>query len=602
MNVPSYRRRAWRAVASICASLALLCAWTPAAALPGDSVAQSKSSDSMRTWSGWKFGVEDFGSEPPTGNFTTEYKHWFNGAEPAAWTLRGNPPKPAKEDWTTTDPHTDDLTTTSASGKSTAYSEWKISTYRRGGRYKASYETRSIANANAPDTTAGAKTRARDPWTLNAPSLDPHWPGYPLDPDGHWTVGLESVLLGSLNTKDGTTELGVAYRAAFNSADPRAAHDLLSINITGLGATVTADADLRLFIDGVMKSPAEVALVLDAYLTPTGWFLDPSFDLVNYDSDNPAHRAQVFHLDAVLFLDDDTVQSVTVFTEAYSGALATAAVPEPSTGLMLVAGSMLMIAVVRRRKARGAAGAASPRAAASCRLAAPAAAVALLASASVSAAGPNLITNGSFEANNHFIERAGFPRLDDVNGSAPTGWTRDSSDLAEYMTRMPEYLGVTIYNPADGDFFIGPHDGEWWEQTFATVAGTSYTLTYSSAYGAAWWSSFYYRPGVSPGTVSLTGSTTLFSGALAGTAAAPTGTTLLDSPFVWSQHTATFVADSAFTRLRFAGSSVPDGGYVFVDDVSVRAVSAVPEPGVAWLLLVGAPLLVLARKRSSACI
>jgi hypothetical protein len=186
----------------------------------------------------------------------------------------------------------------------------------------------------------------------------------------------------------------------------------------------------------------------------------------------------------------------------------------------------------------------------------------------------DLVVNGSFEANNFFIERSGVPRVDDVNGSAPTGWTRDSGDLAEYMRSSPTYLGVTIYNTADGEYFIGPHDGEWWQQTLATVPGTQYKLTYSSAYGAVWWSSFYYRPGTAPGLVTLVGNATLFSGPLAGTAAPPTGTTLLDSPFVWSQHTATFTADSTSTTLRFAGSSVVNGGYVFVDAVSV--VAAVP--------------------------
>ena len=184
----------------------------------------------------------------------------------------------------------------------------------------------------------------------------------------------------------------------------------------------------------------------------------------------------------------------------------------------------------------------------------------------------NLLTNGSFEQHEFFIERDGFPRLDDVNGSAPTGWTRDSGTLAEYMTRLPAYLGLTIYNPADGDYFIGPHDGEWWEQTFATIPGASYELTYWSAYGAAWADSFYYRPGSSPGLVTVTGDAPRLSAPLIGTSPAPDGETLLDSPFVWSRHTETFTADSSFSTLRFAGPDVPDGGYIFVDNVSVVAV------------------------------
>ncbi len=206
-----------------------------------------------------------------------------------------------------------------------------------------------------------------------------------------------------------------------------------------------------------------------------------------------------------------------------------------------------------------------------------------------SSSAPAAIINGSFEQNNFFVERAGFPRADDLNGSTPTGWTRDSVDIAEYFTRSPAYLGVTVYNPADGNYFIGVHDGEWWQQVFVTVPGTKYQLTYSSAYGAAWWAaqSSYYRPGGSaPGTVILTGTGTLFSGSLVGTSAAPAGATLLDSPFVWSNHVETFLADSNLTTLRFSGPSVFFGGFIFVDNVAVTAATtSVPEP--ASLVLLG---------------
>lgn len=220
--------------------------------------------------------------------------------------------------------------------------------------------------------------------------------------------------------------------------------------------------------------------------------------------------------------------------------------------------------------------------------------VALAWSTGAAAAPANLLTNGSFEDNPFFIERAEFPRLDDVNGSAPTGWMRDSGTLAEYLSSKPLYRGVTIYNAADGDYFIGPHDGEWWEQTFATVPGQAYQLTYSSANGAVWWSSFYYRPEVSPGTVSVVGSTSLLSAALSGSTPPPTGTTLLDAPFVWTRHSFTFTADAASATLRFGGSAQPDGGYVFIDNASVTAV--VPEPSSASLIVLGLLALGLSRR------
>ena len=222
--------------------------------------------------------------------------------------------------------------------------------------------------------------------------------------------------------------------------------------------------------------------------------------------------------------------------------------------------------------------------------------LASLLSTGTCSAAPNLIANGSFESNSGFVERADFPRVADLSGSAPTGWTRDSIDLAEYFVSSPPYLGATIYNPADGSYFIGAHDGEWWEQTFATVSGTEYTLTYSSAYGAGWWAtaSSYYRPGSVPGTVTLTGNRLLLATGLAGSSLPPTGNTLLNSPFVWSQHTATFVADSSSTTLRFAGSTVPNGGFLFVDNVTV---SAVPELSTESLFIIGLMGLVSVAKR-----
>jgi hypothetical protein len=219
----------------------------------------------------------------------------------------------------------------------------------------------------------------------------------------------------------------------------------------------------------------------------------------------------------------------------------------------------------------------------------------LLACSATSAAGLSLVTNGGFEQNTSFVERPDLPRVADLSGSVPTGWTRDSGDLAEYMTQTPPYAGLTLYNPVEGNYFIGAHDGEWWEQTFATTPGVTYSLTYSSAYGSVWWTNLgsYYRPGVLPGQVTFTGNSLLLAAPWAGTSPAPTGSTLLDMPFVWSRHEQVFVADSNSATLRFAGSTTLDGGFVFVDDV---AIAAIPEPLAAWLLLLGLPLVCVVAK------
>lgn len=197
----------------------------------------------------------------------------------------------------------------------------------------------------------------------------------------------------------------------------------------------------------------------------------------------------------------------------------------------------------------------------------------------------NVLTNGSFEQNAYFIERPLFPRLDDINGSAPTGWVRDAVTSAEYIRNFDPYQGVTIYNVSDGAYAIGMHGGEWWEQSFATVPGTEYEVTFYAAFGAVWYEGTgYFRPGTTPGSVAVTGNAALYSGAYSGTTAAPTGLTLIDSPFVWSSNTFRFTADSIATVLRLSGPSNPNEGYLFVDNASV---TAVPTPSAAALLGLG---------------
>lgn len=220
--------------------------------------------------------------------------------------------------------------------------------------------------------------------------------------------------------------------------------------------------------------------------------------------------------------------------------------------------------------------------------------LAVLACATASAFG-DVLTNGSFEQNAYFNERAFFPRLDDTNGSAPTGWTRDGDTYAEYIRNFELYQGVTIYNVADGAYAIGMHGGEWWEQSFVTVPGTQYEVTFSAAFGSVWYEPVgYFRPGTTPGSVSVTGTNALYSGGYSGTTAAPTGLTLIDSPFVWSSNTFTFTADSASTVIRFSGPSDPNDGYLFVDNASV---TAIPTPSAAAIGGLGLCAFIVRRRR-----
>ncbi len=200
----------------------------------------------------------------------------------------------------------------------------------------------------------------------------------------------------------------------------------------------------------------------------------------------------------------------------------------------------------------------------------------------------NLITNGSFEQNNYFIDRNGYPRLDDVNGSTPTGWTREMGNISEYMVDTP-YQGVTLYNAQDGHYFIGFHPNEWWEQSFATDVGSSYSLSYWSAYGAIW-TGGYGGQATSPSLVTIKGDNYVLTAPVTGGGPAPSGSTLLDAPFDWVQHTEVFTADSIRSTLRFTSLS----GFIFIDNVTVQRV---PEPSALALLALGLPALMRARRK-----
>lgn len=205
----------------------------------------------------------------------------------------------------------------------------------------------------------------------------------------------------------------------------------------------------------------------------------------------------------------------------------------------------------------------------------------------------NLITNGSFEQNNYFIDRNGYPRLDDVNGSTPTGWVREMGNISEYMVDTP-YQGVTLYNAQDGHYFIGFHPNEWWEQSFATTAGTTYMLTYWSAFGAIW-TNGYSGQATHPSLVTVKGDGYVLSAPVTGGGPAPSGYTLLDAPFDWVKHTEVFTADRAQSTLRFTSLD----GFIFIDNVSVEAIGSqrVPEPGMLALLALGLPALARARRK-----
>lgn len=368
LNRRTTRRRVdvvrWRSLLLV--GLLSTMASTTFSAETSESIANSLSSDWTSASSGWKDERVPFGNKAPVGTFKLEYKHWFNApAEPAAWTLHASPAKPAAADWSTVANITDTVTTTSAAG-STAKSEWEIDPYEDplgllG--YYAKYNTRSKANAIKPDTEAHSRTRVTDPWHLTIPDLDLDWDPilFPLDPDGKWEVLTQISLAGEIT---GTGGIGSSYWMALDS-DPLKLIPYLSIDITSAGATVTTPdlpggLDLTLYVgnhaSAVATTPAALASMINAYLTPGGWSLGAGLDFASIMPDQDAYLDQVLGVFAFVHLPS-TVHGVTIHTEARSSADAYAEpVPDGASTLGFLGSSMLAFTAVsafQRKSSRG---------------------------------------------------------------------------------------------------------------------------------------------------------------------------------------------------------------------------------------------------------
>ncbi|MFM2066075.1 MAG: hypothetical protein RLZZ584_984 [Pseudomonadota bacterium] len=195
--------------------------------------------------------------------------------------------------------------------------------------------------------------------------------------------------------------------------------------------------------------------------------------------------------------------------------------------------------------------------------------VAAFGTGAANAANPNLIVNGSFEAQT-------IPNVTPYYqyvGSL-TGWNGTSN-----------WRGFVLFNGnyqpvADGINavqFEYPADNLW--QEFSTTIGQAYRLTYSlsACCGPA-----YPRVGDLSVTVgNVTDNTT-------------------SSTNVFAAHTLDFTATDTTTRLTFTSSNPSfDASYPQLDNISVTAITAaVPEPGSYTMLMAGLGVVgALARRR-----
>jgi hypothetical protein len=214
----------------------------------------------------------------------------------------------------------------------------------------------------------------------------------------------------------------------------------------------------------------------------------------------------------------------------------------------------------------------------------------LLALVSVKA-NASLIANGSFENTNKTFVGDGnlvdelssgsttIPGWTTING-VPTAWIQNGNPYGISASDGSYFLDLTGYSN------VGTYGGV--SQSFATVAGSSYVVTFDLGYGG--------NSTAFGGPVSVLVSAGGSSGTFTSASGSP-------NPAVWDPETFAFTATGSSSTLSLIGKSTAGGFYIGLDNVDVElgtattTSSSVPEPGTYTLLLTGMSFLGCAARR-----
>lgn len=310
-----------------------------------DASANSEGSDWWGDNSGWDWNWPGI-ARKPGGNVVGQYKHWFETAEPANWVGHG----PAM--WTlpanindypywpfmlvgntggngafTTDVHTD-----------VATSDWQWKAYRNNLLpSEIVFRKGTIAYANAKSiphvlTEAHSRSKLIDPWEFANPV-----------PGENWSILGQIAPSGSLSVSEDYNELASAffemsYALSVDNGDPL---DVLRLHVGVDGehpdVSLTYAPNAHFFRDNVEIYASQIIAELESYYSAdyNKWLLSPS-------DDNGYYFDVAFNLIS-------TTSYATLYSAPTSGANDIRAVPEPSTLILVIAGLLGSILVMRKR-------------------------------------------------------------------------------------------------------------------------------------------------------------------------------------------------------------------------------------------------------------